>query len=81
MAFGSVPVIFANLTSQVLYARAMLRAAVWSQLMYGIAVLALASWLIPESGACGLALATAFAHCVLAAGNVMAIAADWRSGK
>jgi O-antigen/teichoic acid export membrane protein len=76
MALGSIPVIVSNLTSQVLYARGMLRAAMWIQVPYTLALMALAVWLIPAHGALGLALANAGAHCVLAIANGTVIAIE-----
>jgi len=75
MALASIPVICSNLTSQVLYARGMLRASIWTQLSYAVALIGLALWLVPTYGSLGLALATAGGHCVLAVANGTAIAA------
>jgi len=80
IALGAIPVIFSNVTSQVLYARGMLRASIWTQLPYAAALVALALWLIPRYGALGLALATAGAHCVLAIANGTAVAVERSAG-
>lgn len=81
MALGSIPVVLANLTSQVVYAKAMMRAAVSTQVAYGVVLVALAAWLVPSFGALGLALATVGGHCALAVGNALAIVAARRSLK
>jgi len=80
MAIASIPVTVANLTSQALFAKGMMRASALAQMTYGVAIVALAAWLIPAAGAFGLAVATAGAHCCLALGNALALTAANREG-
>jgi len=80
MALAAVPVAVANLTSQALFAKGMMRASALTQMAYGVTIVALAACLIPAAGAFGLAVATAGAHCCLALGNALALAVANRQG-